>query len=159
MKAYIVTKSFQNNPEVMIKLKTIADEIVVNSSKERPNEAQIIDLVKEYDILVIGVKEQMTKKIYDNASKLKYLCTLSIGLDHINKAFFEDKSKTVVSCYNSNVITVAEFAFGYILTDIKNYTAAHEAFINGKGREGLANFPTEISSKTIGVIGARQNSN
>lgn len=154
MKAYVALTSFAANKKAMELLNSVADEVVVRTEAERPNKKELLALVTQYEILIIGVKEKMDYDVYKASTKLKYLCTLSIGTDHIDKAFFDSEIIEVVKCSDANVHTVAEFVFAYILSHMKSFSECNEAFINRTGREGIKNMPSEISSKAVGVIGA-----
>ena len=154
MKAYVALGSFAANKDAMNLLAKVANEIVVRKEVERPNKEELLGLVKDFDILIIGVKEKMDYDVFKACDKLKYLCTLSIGTDHINNAFFETENIKVVACTDANVMTVAEFVFAYIISDMKSFTECNNAFLNRTGRDGISRMPSEMSSKTIGVIGA-----
>ena len=154
MKAYVTLTSFANNKEAMGLLSMIANQIVVRSETERPKKEELKNLVSKYDILIIGVKEKMDLEVFNSASKLKYLLTLSIGVDHIDPVFFDTSKIKVISCSTANIQTVAEFVFAKILSSTKSFEECNTAFLNESGREGIKNMPSELSSKTIGVIGA-----
>jgi phosphoglycerate dehydrogenase-like enzyme len=154
MKAYIGLTSFANNKKAMELLSSITNEVVVRTETNRPNKDELISLVASYDILIIGIKEKMDEDVFEASTQLKYLCTLSIGTDHIDEAFFNSDAIKVVACTNANVHTVAEFVFAYVLSDMKSFNECNTAFINRTGRDGIKNMPSEMSSKTVGVIGA-----
>jgi D-3-phosphoglycerate dehydrogenase len=154
MKAYVALASFAANKKAMDLLTSVTNEIVVRAESDRPNKEELISLVADYDILIIGVKEKMDADVYKASSRLKYLCTLSIGTDHIEESFFKSDTIKVIACTDANVYTVAEFVFSYILSDLKSFNECNHAFLSRTGREGIKNMPTEISSKTVGVIGA-----
>lgn len=154
MKAYVALTSFANNKMAMDLLHSVSDEVVIRTEVERPNKKELLTLVTQYEIIIIGVKEKMDADVYKASTKLKYLCTLSIGLDHIDNAFFDSETIEVISCSDANVHTVAEFVFAYLLSNMKSFGECNEAFIKRTGREGIKNMPSEISSKTVGVIGA-----
>ncbi len=154
MNAYVALGSFAANKNAMNLLAKVANEIVVRKEVERPNKEELLGLVTDFDILIIGVKEKMDYDIFKACTRLKYLCTLSIGTDHINNAFFETDSINVVACTDANVITVAEFVFAYVVSDTKSFAECNAAFLNRTGRDGISQMPSEMSSKIIGVIGA-----
>ena len=154
MNAYVALSSFAANKNAMSLLAQVADEIVVRKEIERPNKEELLGLVKDFDILIIGVKEKMDYDVFKACTRLKYLCTLSIGTDHINNAFFEAENVKVIACTDANVMTVAEFVFAYVISDMKSFAECNNAFLNRTGRDGICQMPSEMSSKTIGVIGA-----
>lgn len=154
MRAYIIFKDYQNFPEGMEFLRQAADEIVVRQTNDRPNKDELKKLVAEYEIMVIGMKEDMDDEVFEQATKLKYLCTSSIGTDHISKKFFESDKIKVINVSHANVFSVAEFVLAYIISNIKLFEAGHKAFADGTDRIGMPHLPQELSSMTIGAIGA-----
>ena len=154
MKAYIIFKDYQNFSEGMGFLHKIADKIVIRQTNERPNKEELKKLVSEYDIIVIGMKESMDDEVFEHATRLKYLCTSSIGTDHISKKFFESDNIEVINVSQANVISVAEYALAYIIGDMKYFDIGHRAFTNKTDRPGMPSLPREMSSMTIGVVGA-----
>jgi D-3-phosphoglycerate dehydrogenase len=129
-------------------------EIILNPEKERPSEKALGELVRDYEVLVIGVKERMTEHVYQNIRNLEILATLSIGLDHIDSSFFDDDRLKILNAPGSNSISVAEHTIGLMLALSKRFMEGHEASFTGTGRKGISKFPGEIRDKTIGVIGA-----
>ena len=96
----------------------------------------------------------MTPKVFANSKRLKYICTLSIGTDHICQEFLKSNKIRVINSPTANVISVAEYIFAYIIQNLKDFNMANKAYRNGTGREGLNHIPFELSSQTIGVVGA-----
>lgn len=154
MKAYVCIKGFEKRKNAYNLLLQLCTAVTVNQESQRPKEDELCSLVSQYDVIVIGVKEKMTKKVYEHASKLKFICTLSSGLDHIDSCFFNNNNIKVINSPTANVDSVAEYIVAYMLMQIKNFKDAHRSFLDGSGRLGMQNLPTEMISKKIGVIGA-----
>ena len=154
MKAYIIFRDYKNFPEGMAFLRQAADEIDVRETEDRPDKEELKRLVGEYDILVIGMKESMDEEVFEHATRLKFLCTSSIGTDHINKKFFESDKIKVINVSHANVISVAEFVLAFVMSDIKYFGVGHRSFVAGTDRAGMPSLPREMSSMTIGVVGA-----
>ncbi|GHV92925.1 3-phosphoglycerate dehydrogenase [Spirochaetia bacterium] len=152
MKAYCVLDDYSKDA-VQI-LTTAGISISFPHGAGRPGTDELKKLVKNFDILIIGAKEQMTNEVYRECSSLKYLCTLSIGIDHIDRAFFESKEIKVINCTDSNVVSVAEHTIGLILALLKDLKTGHESSLSGLGRKGLPFMPRDIQGKTVGVLGA-----
>jgi phosphoglycerate dehydrogenase-like enzyme len=131
-----------------------SSRIIVRNASDRPSIQELSRLVKEYDILIIGAKEQMNAEVYSNVTKLKILGTLSIGVDHIDRKFFKDNKIDVINCPSSNVVSVAEHTFSLILALSKRLFEAHSASCSLKGRRGMTGLPYDIYGKKIGIIGA-----
>lgn len=128
-------------------------DITLRQPGERPDENELIDIVKKYDIVIIGAKEKMTGKVYENASRLRTIGTLSIGIDHISQEFLNDDKIKIINCPNSNVSSTAEHTFALILALSKKLIPAHKATCALTGRTGMGGFPNDLYGKTLGVIG------
>lgn len=58
MKAYCVFENFSEEARKIITDNNI--ELTINSSKDRPNGKELIQLLEEYDILIMGVFSKLT---------------------------------------------------------------------------------------------------
>ncbi len=135
-------------------LKNAGIQLKLSSCIERPNKEGLLKLLESYDILIIGVKEKLTEDMLSKISSKKIIATLSIGLDHIDKSFFESELITVINCNTSNVISVAEHIFALILGLNKKIIEANSIAINGGNKTKLSSRSNDISNSTIGIIGA-----
>lgn len=135
-------------------LKTLPAEITVRELGDRASEDELYNLVKEYDIIIIGAREKMTEKVYSNVRNLNILGTLSIGVDHIDEKFFEDDKIEVINCPYSNIASVAEHTYALILALLKKIIKAHSSSISLQERKGMTGLPVDMYGKTLGVVGA-----
>ncbi len=135
-------------------LKDAGIQLKLSSGIERPNKEKLQELLKDYDILIIGVKEKLTEDMLCKITTKKIIATLSIGLDHIDKSFFESELITVINCNTSNVISVAEHIFALILGLNKKIIEANNIAINGGNKTNLSSRSNDISNSTIRIIGA-----
>lgn len=129
-------------------------QLDISTSEERPNKEELSKLLDDYDILIIGVKEKMTKDMLTKIDKKKVIATLSIGVDHIDKSFFESDLIKIINCQTSNVISVAEHIFTLILSLKKRIIEANEIAMKGGTKRDLSARSNDISNSTIGIIGA-----
>ncbi|MCA9397712.1 hypothetical protein KC573_02685, partial [candidate division WWE3 bacterium] len=113
-RAYITVPDF--DPHIVELLNSHDISVTVHpEGMERPGEIELCGLVADYDILIIGVKEKMSKTVFDSVDELKILGTLSVGTDHISDEFFSS-SIPVINIAGYNALSVAEFIFGQILS-------------------------------------------
>lgn len=152
LNGYCVISDYSKDAVKMFELMGV--NLKVSASATRPNEEELKKLVQEYDILIIGAKEKMTPAVYNCATKLKVLGTLSIGLDHIASEFLHSDKIKVFNCPKSNVVSVAEHTFGLILALQKKVIEGNQAVLQAKGRSGINGLPHDLFGKKIGVIGA-----
>ena len=151
LKAYSVFKDLDKKAcEILI---NAGIQLDISTSEERPNKEELSKLLDDYDILIIGIKEKMTEDMITKIDK-KIIATLSIGIDHIDKSFFESDLIKVINCQTSNVISVAEHIFALILGVKKRIIEANDIAIKGGNKTQLSDRSNDISSSTIGIIGA-----
>lgn len=124
LKAYSVFKDLDKKACEI--LTNIGIQLELSNSEERPNKEELSKLLNDYDILIVGVKEKLTKDMLVNIDKKKIIATLSIGVDHIDKIFFESDLIKIINCQTSNVISVAEHIFALILSLKKRIIEANE---------------------------------
>ena len=135
-------------------LRNAGIQLELSNCEEGPNKEELLKLLKDYDILIIGVREKMTKDMLCKIDKKKIIATLSIGVDHIDKSFFESDLINIINCQTSNVISVAEHIFALILGLKKRIIEANEIAIKGGTKKDLSARSNDISNRSIGIIGA-----
>lgn len=151
-KAYCVFEGFNNDAKKIIENADI--ELTINNSKNRPNGEELISLLKEYDIIILGVFSKLTADMIQYVKTPKIIATLSVGLDHIDKSFFESPLVTVVNIKTANAISVAEHIFSLILMLNKRGFESNHLVIEGNGhRNNVHERPDDISNKTLGLVG------
>lgn len=114
---------------------------------------EVIDRVKNVEILSTFIHSRVDKNILDTMPNLKLIATRSTGFDHIDteSAFKKNISIANIPFYGEN--TVAEHTFALIMALTRNI---HRAYIRTQKKdfslEGLIGF--DLKGKTLGVIGA-----
>lgn len=152
LKAYSVFKDLDKKAcEILV---SAGIKLELSTCDERPNEEELLRLLEEYDILIIGVREKLTEGMINAVNKKKIIATLSIGIDHIDKSFFESELIKIINCQTSNVISVAEHIFSLILSLKKRIIEANEIAIRGGTKKDLSARSNDISNSSIGIIGA-----
>ncbi len=152
-KAFSVISNFSKEAIDILKSNNI--DLTIDDSDNIPNTEEIISLLQEYDILIIGVKTLISKKIIDYVKSPKIIATLSIGLDHIDKEVRESNLVNVINVKNANTISVAEHIFSLILALNKRLYESNNLVLQQKGnKKNLHERPDDISNKKLGLIGA-----
>ena len=105
------------------------------------------------EIVSVFVGSQVDKSVFDAFPNLKLITTRSTGYDHVDVAAAKEKNIPVsyVPAYGEN--TVAEFAFGLILTlSRKIYLSVDQIRESGSfAQDNLQGF--DLKGKTLGVVG------
>lgn len=152
-KAYSIISNLSQEAITILENNNI--QLITNDSDNIPNTEQLITLLHEYDILIIGVKTIITKDILEHISSPKIIATLSIGLDHIDKEVRESGLVHVINIKNANTISVAEHIFSLILGLNKRVYESNNLVLQQKGhKKKLHERPEDISNKKLGLIGA-----
>lgn len=152
-KAYSVISNLSQEAITILENNNI--QLITNDSDNIPNTEQLITLLHEYDILIIGVKTIITKDILEHISSPKIIATLSIGLDHIDKEVREADFIHVINIKDANTISVAEHIFSLILGLNKRVYESNNLVLQQKGhKKNLHERPEDISNKKLGLIGA-----
>ena len=152
-KAFSVISNFSKEAIDILKSNNI--DLTIDDSDNIPNTEEIISLLQEYDILIIGVKTLISKEILDYVKSSKIIATLSIGLDHIDKEVRESNLVNVINVKNANTISVAEHIFSLILALNKRLYESNNLVLQQKGnKKNLHERPDDISNKKLGLIGA-----
>lgn len=128
-------------------------ELEVNRG-ERPDEDELKGLVRDYDVLIIGIKEKMTDEVFDHVKALKILGTITNGVDHISRRFFNSPHIEVMNCPLASASSVAEHAFGLMLALQKRLAEGNDCVSSGSGSRGMEGLPGDLRGKKLGVIGA-----
>jgi D-lactate dehydrogenase len=119
---------------------------------DKPLTLENVAQVKDYEVLSVFIYSKIDKTLLAKMPNLKYITTRSMGLDHINLKDCR-KRGVDVSCaphYGDN--SVAEHAFGLILSISRNIHKAYVRTLNKNySIEGLKGF--DLKGKTIAVIG------
>lgn len=121
------------------------------------DDEEIDSFVGDKDILFIRLKYFIGKEILNHATKLKYICTPTTGLNHIDLKECENRNIKVISLkgesdFLSTIRATPEYTFGLTLALLRNYK---RAFLNQKNSEWNRELykGSELYGKNIGIIG------
>ncbi len=118
---------------------------------------ELLEIISQYDILLVGLGLSINKEIITRGEKLKVIATATTGLDHINIGFAEEQGIHILSLKGENnfldtVTGTAELAFGLIINLCRQITLATESVQRGEWRR--ENFRGHnLSEKTLGIVG------
>lgn len=112
-----------------------------------------LPIERDVEIISVFVGSKVDKEIIDAFPNLKLITTRSTGFDHIDSKYAAEKGiKTAyVPGYGDN--TVAEYAFGLILTLSRKIYEAYDRIreTGSFSLDGLRGF--DLKGKTIGIVG------
>lgn len=149
-KLYIIFKSFGKDSNALDLLKQKCD-IAINRTGKRPDRQELKELAKEYDGIIIGVREIIDKEVLKN-SKLKFIGVLA-GKENIDLEECKKRNIVVFDVVGSNAISVAEHTFALILSLAKNMLNMDKS-VRSEEFDKLRNSGIDLYGRTLGVIGA-----
>jgi D-3-phosphoglycerate dehydrogenase len=115
-------------------------------------EQQIINILPEYDGVVLRSKIKFTKELIDVAKRLKFIARVGAGMENIDVVYAQNKGIKCIHAPEANRDAVAEHAVAMLLTLFNNIIKADYEVRNGKWlRE--ENRGEELMGKTVGIIG------
>jgi D-lactate dehydrogenase len=112
-----------------------------------------INKVKDADIVSTFVHAtRFDEKILSKYPNLKLFTTRSTGFDHIDLDYCKAKNIEVCNVPRYGEITVAEYAFGLLLSVARKISAAQAEFKAGRA-DTTKYMGFDLSGRTLGVIG------
>lgn len=120
----------------------------------RPDRSQMKTIIEQYDGVIIGTSQKISKDMFENVSGPRIIATASVGTDHIEIPEEKKKMITVINTPKANAKSVAEYTFGCALLCCKRLYEGRNLYYSGKNNKSLRRKPEDLYGKTIGVIGA-----
>ena len=113
---------------------------------------ELLEILPNYDCIVIRSKFKITKDVINKATKLKCIGRVGAGLENIDVAYAESKGIVCVNAPEGNRDAVGEHALGMLLM-LLNHLKRADAEVRQGIWKRAENRGYEIGGKTIGVIG------
>ncbi len=118
---------------------------------DKPKE-ELINLIPDYDCLVIRSKFKITAELIDKAKKLKCIARAGAGMENIDVDYAQQKGIFCVHAPEGNKDAVGEHAVAMLLNLFNNINGADREVRAGIWNREL-NRGIELKGKTVGIIG------
>ena len=149
-KALITTVPFGDKDRLPIEiLKENNIEFLINPLNKKLTEDELAEMVVDFDVIIAGT-EPITKKVMDNASNLKMISRVGIGLDSVDLLEAEKQGIAVSYTPDAPAPAVAELTIGLMLTLLRSVQLSNMEMHKGKWHRF---FGRRLSDVIIGIIG------
>jgi D-3-phosphoglycerate dehydrogenase len=131
------------------KLKAEGHEFVYYDNRvEEPK--VLIERAEGADVLILS-NISLSAEVINSCPQLKMLSVAFTGVDHIDLAACKENNITVCNAPGYSTDSVAELAFGFMISLLRKLNSCDTVTREGKTRDGLIG--NELKGKTIGIIG------
>jgi len=151
MKVLITTVPFgQINRLPLDMLENNKIDYVINPLNRKLTESELSEMISDFDIVIAGT-EPITRKVLNNAKKLKLISRVGIGLDSVD--LMAAKKKNISVCYTPDAPApaVSELTLGLMFNLLRMIHISNTQLHNGVWER---KFGRRMADITIGIIGA-----
>lgn len=106
--------------------------------------------VKDADVLVIA-NMPLEAEVILAAEKLKFIAVAFTGVDHVDLDICREKGIKVSNAAGYSTNSVAELAFGLMISLLRNIVVLDDVVREGETKSGYAQL--DLKGKTLGVLG------
>ena len=116
------------------------------------SEAELVEIIGDYDGLMIRSGTQVTTAVISAASRLKIIGRAGVGVDNVDVPAATKRGVLVVNSPEGNTIAAAEHALAMMLSLSRHVPQAHAGMRSGRWDRKLY-VGNELYKKTLGVVG------
>ncbi len=110
-------------------------------------------VIADYDAMVVRSRTKVREPLIDKATNLKVIIRGGVGLDNIDVAYAESKGIEVRNTPSASSNSVAELTIGYLLALARPIPQTAASMQEGKWEKKVFSKGTELTDKTLGLIG------
>jgi len=126
------------------------DVIVEQKTALSPDE--LLEIIEQYDALLVRSQTQVTAEVIHAAKKLKVIGRAGVGVDNIDINAATAAGIVVINAPDGNTISTAEHSFAMLMAVARNIPQAHKKLVDGAwDRKSFQD--VELHNKTLGIIG------
>jgi D-3-phosphoglycerate dehydrogenase / 2-oxoglutarate reductase len=131
---------------------TIMRESAQVDDKKGITAEELLQIVGEYDAVIVRGRTKMTPEVFAAAPNLKVVGRAGVGVDNINLDAARAHGVTVVNSPTATTLAVAELTMGMLLAVVREIPRADAAMKTGQWLKKEL-MGRELNGKTLGVIG------
>lgn len=118
-----------------------------------PSKDELKAEIADVDVLIMRVDPKIDKEVLDAAKSLKVIGVCSVGLNHIDTKYAEEKGVKVFNAPGLNGNAVAELTICKMLELSRHTIPAHRDVTVNEKWDKYAYVGRELRGKTLGVLG------
>lgn len=149
-----------NTPRILLveNIHHVAKEILIQEGfsvdliSGSPNESELIELVKKYDVLGIRSKTEVTEKVIEASQHLLAIGCFCIGTNQVNLLRANKVGVPVFNAPHSNTRSVAELVIAEMIALARQLCDRNTLAHKGEWMK-TADGSHEVRGKTLGIIG------
>jgi D-3-phosphoglycerate dehydrogenase len=115
-------------------------------------EAALINLIREFDALVVRSETKVTAPVLEAGQRLKVVGRAGVGIDNIDVDAATRQGILVVNAPRGNIIAAAEHTIGLLVALARNIPQADASVRRGEWLKAKF-MGVEIRGKTLGILG------
>jgi D-3-phosphoglycerate dehydrogenase len=112
----------------------------------------LVQIIPEYDAVMIRSGSRITKEIIEAGTKLKIIGRAGVGVDNVDVSAATRKGIVVVNSPEGNTIAAAEHAIAMMLALSRHIPDANSSVKSGQW-DRKSFIGTEVYKKTLGIVG------
>jgi D-3-phosphoglycerate dehydrogenase len=116
------------------------------------DEDGLVDLIAEYDALVVRSGTQVTSRIIEAGGKLQVIGRAGVGVDNIDVEAATERGVLVVNAPDGNTLAAAEHTIALMLALARHIPEA-DASLRQRKWERKRFTGSQVNDKTLGIIG------
>src|ERR1700724_4781778 len=129
-----------------------SDGAVAAVVKMGQSESELVDLIPEFDGIIVRSETKVTAKILNAGRRLRVVGRAGVGVDNVDVETATRRGVIVLNAPGGNTVSTAEHAFSLLLSVARKIPPAEASIRAGKwdrkSFEGV-----ELYNKTLAVIG------
>lgn len=130
----------------------ILSQVATVDMKTNLSPEQLVQIIPEYDALMIRSGSRVTKEIIEAGTQLKIIGRAGVGVDNVDVPAATRKGIVVVNSPEGNTIAAAEHALAMMLSLSRYIPDANSSVKNGQW-DRKSYVGAEVYKKTLGVVG------
>ena len=133
--------------------KAISSLYTVGSVKKiRLNNNEILNVISDYDAIIIRVETTLNSKVLKRAKNLKVIGSATTGIEHIDTKYTQAHHIPVFHLHGTHTIPTAEHTFALLLSLTRKIPWAFDSVKNGKW-ERYKFIGNNLNGKQLGIVG------